>query len=78
MSDKIQDAITSYKAGKERVARGDVDGHRIYIIKRRELLRWKFIIEVDGSTEYKTSGNKQSLESDFNYYKSQYDLEEVE
>ena len=78
MSDKIKEAIQSYKNGKQRVARGTVDGHTIHIIKRKELFGWKFVIDVDSSTEFNERMSAESAELDFNHYKNIYDLEEVE
>ena len=78
MSDKIEEAIQSYKNGKQRVARGTVDGHTIHIIKRKELFGWKFVIDVDSSTQFNKRMSAENAEVDFNYYKKMYDLEEVE
>ena len=78
MSDKIEDAIQSYKNGKQRVARGTVDGHTIHIIKRKELFGWKFVIDVDSSTQFNKRMSAENAEVDFNYYKKMYGLEEVE
>lgn len=77
-SDEVKKAIRSYRAGRERLARGTVDGYRVYLIKKRGLFRWTFIIEVDGSREYAKSGDKEEIETDFRHYKEQYDLNEVD
>ena len=78
MTDKIQEAIESHEANQERMARGTINGHMIYVIKVKRLLGWQLRIDVDNSVECKTRGNKSSIEADFQHYKNKYSLEVVD
>lgn len=79
MSDLMKDALRRFRNRKSRLARGEVEGEKVQVVKRKGILSWHLDFYVDDECQLSESESSASMaEAGFNNYVERYDLEEVE